>query len=145
MKRVHDHKEDANPLTGSPVLIGESQGPRRGGGRKRKASGLAREEPVPQRQRAPAPIPHRAEQVLAQPQTPRVYHQAASSEDIEEPHRRTSQHRQRVLYSQWANQRELLARQMDFVQGPDDEANLQRLSQNVDELRRLSQEARRGG
>jgi hypothetical protein len=58
--------------------------------------------------------------------------------------RRSSQQRQRQLYSQWANQREVIARQMDFVQSPDDEANLQRLSQNIEELRRLSQEARRG-
>lgn len=58
--------------------------------------------------------------------------------------RQRMQQRQRVIYSQWANQRELLARQMDFVTSPDDEANLSRLSQNIEELRRLSEEARRG-
>jgi hypothetical protein len=53
-------------------------------------------------------------------------------------------HRQRALYSQWANQRELLEFQMSAVRSPDDEAHLTRLSQNIEELKRLSQEARLG-
>ena len=58
--------------------------------------------------------------------------------------RKGSHHRQRVLYDQWANQRDMVARQMNYVQSPDDEAGLQQLSQNIAELRRLSQEAKRG-
>jgi hypothetical protein len=48
------------------------------------------------------------------------------------------------VYSQWNHQRQLLEFQMNSVTSPDDEANLQRLSQNIEELRRLSQQARTG-
>lgn len=143
MKRVHDHKEEPTSLTGSPDVTGESQGPRKTGGRKRKASGPIPEEPVAQRQMA-TPVAPAPAQALSMPQVgyqqvPALYQQIAPPP----ADTRKTQHRQR-LYSQWADQRELLARQMDFVRGPDDEANLHRLSQNIEELRRLSQEARRG-
>ncbi|KAK4546899.1 hypothetical protein LTR36_001631 [Oleoguttula mirabilis] len=144
MKRVHDHKEEPTSVTGSPDIAGDNQGQRRTGGRKRKASGSTLPEPVAQRQR-PMPSPPQRMQTVPLPQVeyqqgPEPYQQVEAGP---QPLRKT-QHKQRLLYSQWANQRELLARQMDFLQSPDDEANLQRLSQNINELRRLSQEARRG-
>ena len=129
MRRVHDHKEDLNSLTGSPVLAGESQGQTKvGSGRKRKASGPAGEEPIAHRQRSiPAPSQPQPPNSMPQPASghpvyPGGYQQVA----VDQQQSRKPQHRQRVIYSQWANQRELLARQMDFVQSPDDEANLQR-------------------
>lgn len=132
-----------------------SQSQRRTVGRKRKASGPITGEPVMQRQRndtTPAQLPSATPGEQAT--LPMVLPHAGYPEVVTGTYspaypapvplqRRDSQHRQRVLYSQWANQREVIARQMDFVQSPDDEANLQRLSQNIEELRRLSQEARR--
>jgi len=47
-------------------------------------------------------------------------------------------------YSQWANQRALMARNFDFIQSPEDEAGLALFDQNFHELRRLSDEARHG-
>lgn len=146
MKRVHDHKEEPTSLNGSPSMSGETQAPKRAGGRKRKASGPIAEEPALQRQRS-EPVPIQVTEPIVLPPSAGYSQPNVSYQHPDAGHhyqRRDSQHRQRVLYSQWANQRELLARQMDFVQGPDDEANLQRLSQNIEELRRLSQEARRG-
>ncbi|KAK0959666.1 hypothetical protein LTR91_020740, partial [Friedmanniomyces endolithicus] len=46
MKRVHDHKEEPESVTGSPVLGSTSQSQRRITGRKRKASGPIAGEPV---------------------------------------------------------------------------------------------------
>jgi len=144
MKRVHDHHDEPTSLTGSPVPASEPQIQKKAGGRKRKLSGSASTEPTAQRQRT-VTSPRQPSQVMPVPQVgfqqaPVLSQQVA----VGQQQLRKEQHRQRQLYSQWANQRELLARQMDFVQSPDDEANLQRLSQNIDELRRISQAARRG-
>ena len=173
MKRVHDHKDESTSVTGSPIL-GGPQSQRKVAGRKRKASGSTPVvEPVAQRQRSMqssqeplrvaspqiefqlganpqplggsyqhfAPLPNNGHP-HSQPQLQDLatYH----GSEMSDQQFRMSQHRQRVTYSQWTSQRDLLARQMDFVQSPDDEANLQRLSQNIHELRRLSDEVRRG-
>ncbi|KAK5136534.1 hypothetical protein LTR08_002878 [Meristemomyces frigidus] len=182
MKRVHDHKEEPVATTGSPAL-GDLQGQRKVGGRKRKASAPLPAEPVAQRQRfvqspqqplevAPViPLPQGGYQMGATlyshdgyqqdtaplPRTEFLHGHAPSSRDIHpqgpapfqqrdigNQQLRDPQHRQRVIHPQRANQRDLIARQGEFVQSPDDEANFQRLSQNMDELRRLSNEARRG-
>ena len=146
MKRVHDHKEDLHAMDGSPALGGSSK---RVSGRKRKASGPAADEPVSQRQRSqlpPVQVPQATQAVPmsypAYPLANMVYPQDVYSAPTEL--RKGSHQRQRVLYDQWANQRDMIARSMDFVQSPDDEAGLQQLSQNIAELRRLSQEAKRG-
>lgn len=47
-------------------------------------------------------------------------------------------------YSQWANQRAVMGRNFDFIQGPEDEAGLALFDQSFHELRRLSDEARHG-
>jgi hypothetical protein len=148
MKRVHDHKEELSSATGSP-LMDAPPGPRKAVGRKRKASGSLPNEPSMHRQRsASGQVSHSATPVTQQTQVggQRKLSHSSGPQDARPAMtpQRTSQQRQRQLYSQWANQREVIARQMDFVQSPDDEANLQRLSQNIEELRRLSQEARRG-
>ncbi|KAK1815093.1 hypothetical protein LTR12_010517 [Friedmanniomyces endolithicus] len=52
MKRVHDHKEEPESVTGSPAMGGTSQSQRRITGRKRKASGPIAGEPVLQRKRS---------------------------------------------------------------------------------------------
>ena len=156
MKRVHDHKEEPDSLVDSPFIAGETQGQRRGGGRKRKATGATPEEPAAQRQRPPVPMalpqpaqampqpavqgyPSYAEGMYASPGEG-LYMLPSEDQDMS----RTVQHRQRAIYSQWNHQRELITRQMDFVQSPDDEDNIERLRQNINVLRRLSEEARRG-
>ncbi|KAK3116099.1 hypothetical protein LTR53_003890 [Teratosphaeriaceae sp. CCFEE 6253] len=159
MKRVHDHQEELDNITGSPAM-GDAL-PRRTAGRKRKASGPPLGgEPMLQRQRTDNPaqviqpmhVNVRTAQSMAM--VPPEYPQASQGPFVApehhqvvpqpQPQRRESHYRQCQLYSQWASQREVIARQIDFVQSPDDEANLQQLSQNIEELRRLSQEARRG-
>jgi hypothetical protein len=47
-------------------------------------------------------------------------------------------------YSQWANQRAVMGRNFDFIQGPDDEAGLALFDQSFHELRRLSDGSRHG-
>jgi hypothetical protein len=47
-------------------------------------------------------------------------------------------------YSQWANQRAVMGRNFDFIQGPGDEAGLALFDQSFHELRRLSDGARHG-
>ena len=131
MKRVHDHKDEA------PAMIQDTQGSRKVANRKRKSPGSLSEESVAQRQKTqvmqqPTPPPMVMNVPVYGPQAP-VYHADTRNHN-----------RQRVIYSQWANQRELLEFQMNSVRSPDDEANLQRLSQNIEELRRLSHQARQG-
>lgn len=127
MKRVHDHKDEPSPAAqAKPASASQTQ--RKSSSRKRRAS-TASEEPAAQRVKVQASVPVAA---------------SGPAPDIAGHRQRSTQNRQRVLYSQWAQQRELVNFQMSSVQGPDDEANLQRLSQNIEELRRLSQEARQG-
>lgn len=133
MKRVHDHKEDQGSPIGSPVVV---EALKKTGGRKRKASASPVVEPPAQRHK-PMSLPPQPQGFF---QPPGYFPQPMY--EPEQP-RRDSQHRQRILYSQWNNQRELLAKQINVVQSPDDEGHLQRLSQNIEELRRLSSEARR--
>ncbi|TKA63222.1 hypothetical protein B0A55_11111 [Friedmanniomyces simplex] len=161
MKRVHDHKGEPESLGGSPAMGSASQSQRRINGRKRKASGPIAGEPMPQRNRSeytpvqvsqPMPMVPQTTQSIVLPYP--GYHPQASNGTFTppeqfyipnpQPQRRESHDRQLQLYSQWANQRDIITRQMDSVQSPDDEVNIQRLSQNIEELRRLSQEARRG-
>ncbi|KAK3673485.1 hypothetical protein LTR78_006719 [Recurvomyces mirabilis] len=146
MKRVHDHKEDIHAMDGSSAVVGSSK---RAGGRKRKASVPAADEPVAQRQMSqlpPVQIPVAQTVQMPYPAYPQAtmvpYPQEVYSAPAEP--RKGHHQRQRVLYTQWANQRDMVARQMDFVQSPDDEAGLQQLSHNIAELRRLSQDAKRG-
>ncbi|KAK3700704.1 hypothetical protein LTR37_015786 [Vermiconidia calcicola] len=133
MKRVHDHKEDQGSPIGSPVVV---EAPKKTGGRKRKASASPVVEPPAQRHK-PMSLPPQPQGFF---QPPGYFPQPMY--EPEQP-RRDSQYRQRILYSQWNNQRALLAKQINVVQSPDDEGHLQRLSQNIEELRRLSSEARR--
>lgn len=137
MRRVHDHKDEP---TNQEMPSSGSQ--RKSGGRKRRASSASDE---PAAQRVKVQPKREAVQMVAMPPTgsaPTVneYHDARSGLQRQ----RSDHSRQRVLYSQWAQQRDLINFQMSSVQGPDDEVNLQRLSQNIEELRRLSQQARQG-
>ncbi|EME87329.1 uncharacterized protein MYCFIDRAFT_212839 [Pseudocercospora fijiensis CIRAD86] len=135
MKRVHDHKDEPTQDRGSP------EG-RKTSGRKRKASGSVSEESPAQRpkiQRIPTPVSEPSP-VMAVPQATCVATDASYPED----YRAIQNRQQRAAYSQWANQRQLLEFSVTSVNGPQDEVNLQRLSQNVEELRRLSQQARHG-
>lgn len=135
MKRVHDHKDEPTQDRGSP------EG-RKASGRKRKATDSVCEEPSAQRpkiQQIPTPVSEPSP-VMAVPQTTYVATDGSYTEDYRTVHNR----QQRVAYSQWANQRQLLEFSMNSINGPQDEANLQQLSQNVEELRRLSQQARHG-
>ena len=167
MKRVHDHRDEPTSATGSPIL-GGPQSQRKVGGRKRKVSDSMPAGPVTQRQRsmqAPQEVlkvvspPHDGFQLDVTPHPQAGFYQNAMhlpnnghrhrQSLLQDPaiylgNEMSNQHRHRAAYSQWTNQRDLLARQMDFVQGPDDEANLQQLSQNIHEFRRLSEEVRRG-
>ncbi|CZT16656.1 uncharacterized protein RCC_02491 [Ramularia collo-cygni] len=140
MKRVHDHKDD--PSTGSQEKpTAGSQTQRKSGSRKRTASST-NEEPAAQRvkvQPAREPVP-----MVAAAPSPRTLECNDARSGIPRQRDNNNNNRQRVLYSQWAQQRELVNFQMSSVQGPDDEDNLQRLSQNIEELRRLSQQARQG-
>lgn len=141
MKRVHDHKEDATSSTGSPdIPSGEFEPPRRSTGRKRKAGSTPEEAPA-QRQRITAIPSHVLTNSAFPPAPPAAPQHHQVPVPFQQQQARRNQHRQRVI-SQWTNQRELLARQMHFIQSPDDENSLQRLSQNIEELRRLSEAAR---
>lgn len=138
MKRVHDHKEE--PANLGPA---ETQAPRKATGRKRKSPSSVSEEPAAQRQKTqhvqpPSPPtlvlpPNGYEQPMMPGYPPEANHFS-----------RRNQHRQRTIYSQWANQRDLLEFQMSSVRSPDDEAGLASISQNIEELRRLSHQARHG-
>ncbi|RMY89699.1 hypothetical protein D0862_10147 [Hortaea werneckii] len=150
MKRVHDHKEDSTSLTASPGPANDASNSRRPGGRKRKASGPSSTEPPAQRQKPlPSPPAQAPPAAALQRNTsypaPAPTSSAHQNDGQSQHHNRARKlHDRQRLYSQWANQRDLLTHQMGFVQSPDDEAHLLRLSQNLEELRRLSQEARRG-
>lgn len=144
MKRVHDHKEDPRAGTRSPSVT-NSQDKKSAASRKRKASEPAPLEPasqrpkttsasVPQPQVAPAP------QMYTVP--PQDYFSQPTSAYAVPMARRNQAHAR--VYHHWANQRDLIERQMGSVQSPDDEAGLARLTQNVEEFRRLSEVVRRG-
>ena len=143
MKRVHDHKEDIVSATVSPVLTAGTQTSKKSIGRKRKASRSPVLQPATQRSKA-TPVAQQHVQAIVVPKSGH-YQGAGHAHSVvyEEDYLRNDPHRQRLLYSQWANQRDLVAKQMDFVHSPDDEDSLHRLSQNIEQLRRLSQEARR--
>lgn len=131
MKRVHDHKEEPTQSFGASDV----QGPRKVAGRKRKAPASGKEEPAAQRPKL--------QPVQQQPSPPLSLASTGLPTPYAECNTAVQSDRQQI-YSQWANQRDLLKFQMSAVQSPDDEANLQRLSQNIEELRRLSQQARHG-
>lgn len=136
MRRVHDHKDDASDRSNSPVM-GESK---KVNGRKRKASNPQMSEPVSQRPRIIA-VPR--QQPLAM-HHPTVHVLPAHYQPLAEPHPHQELYQQRLIYDQWENQKAVLHRQVEFLQSPNDEASLNRLTQNVAEFRRLSEEARRG-
>ncbi|WPH02426.1 Hypothetical protein R9X50_00529000 [Acrodontium crateriforme] len=131
MKRVHDYKDTSETSSRkvSPDRMPESQ---KSGARKRKASTDA--PGSGSRAKKSGPFSSNGQQNASNAQI-------SSSDHIGE---RQNPSKQEQLYTKWANQKELLARQMSSVQSPDDEASLQRLSNDIQELRRLSQEARRG-
>jgi len=129
MKRVHDHKEE--PTQPSQ----DSQGQRKVAGRKRKAPSSSSSEPAPRRAKVQQATPE-AEKSAATI--------ATQGPVFPEYNIRQEPSRQRNIYSQWNQQKELLEFQLNTVKSPDDMANLQYLSQNVEELRRLSQQARHG-
>lgn len=139
MKRVHDHKEELTTL--GPA---EDLAPRKTVGRKRKSPSSVSDEPASQRQKTQhVQLPH-SPPPLALPSN--VYEQPMMPGYPPEANHfnRRNQHRQRTIYSQWANQRDLLEFQMSSVRSPDDEAGLASISQNIEELRRLSHQARHG-
>lgn len=142
MKRVHDHKEDPRAGTRSPS-VGNSQDKKAAAGRKRKASEPAPLESAAQRQRI-MPVSAQHAQVAPAQQVytvqPQEYYQQPTY--AVPTARRT--HAQSRVYHHWANQKDMIERQMGSVQSPDDEAALQRLTQHVEKFRRLSEEARRG-
>ncbi|KAK0254370.1 hypothetical protein LTS09_010490 [Friedmanniomyces endolithicus] len=162
MKRVHDHKEEPESATGSPDLGSTSQSQRRIIGRKRKASGPIAGEPVLQRKRSeytpvqisqpiPAAVQTAQSMVLPQagyplpqasngPFTPPEYYPPPALQ----PQRVQPDHRQRQLYPQWTDQQDITTRQMDAVQNPEHEVSNHWLSEHIAELRRPSEEARRG-
>ncbi|KXL51277.1 MAG: hypothetical protein FE78DRAFT_66190 [Acidomyces sp. 'richmondensis'] len=143
MKRVHDHNEAQTSLTGSPFLDGKLQ--TRRAGRKRKVQDSPDLEPDAQR---PKTIPGQDQQ---QPRCSLPLYAGfvpGSTPQYlvikQDQQRCQSIHQRQQFVSQWQTQRDAIAKQMERVQSPDDEANLQELSQSVQKLRRLSQEARRG-
>lgn len=142
MKRVHDHKEDLRAGTRSPIVASPLDR-KAAASRKRKASEPTSLEPAAQRQRimsTSAPQPQSAPVPQAYAHQPTEY---PTQPVYAMPAARRSPAQSRV-YHHWANQRDLIERQMGSVHSPDDEAGLQRLAQNVDEFRRLSEVVRRG-
>ena len=127
MKRVHDHKEEPQHDRAA------DHGARKPVSRKRKASPTS-DEPAARRMKSlPAQVMNVPQE--AYPVQVPVYPDQAYSRD---------QGVQRNMYSQWNHQKQLVEFQMNTLSSPDDHANLDRLSQNVEELRRLSQQARHG-
>lgn len=119
MKRVHDHKDEPSQDRGSPEN-------RKIAGRKRKAPSSISDAPAAQRpkvQRIPTPVSEPSP-VMTVP---------SATFGPADP-----------VYSQWANQRQIVEFSMNSVSGPRDELNLQRFSHNVEEFRRLSEQARLG-
>ncbi|CAK4032502.1 Hypothetical predicted protein [Lecanosticta acicola] len=128
MKRVHDHQDERSQSFRAP----ESRG--KAAGRKRKA-GAASHEAAAQRQK----VQHVQQPTPSRTMSPGGFAQQAPM--FQEP--RHDPLRQRQIYSQWNNQPELLEFQQNSLR-PDDEASFQYFSQNVDDLRHLSHEARQG-
>ncbi|KAK0794663.1 hypothetical protein LTR38_009160 [Friedmanniomyces endolithicus] len=160
MKRVHDHKEEPESATGSPVLGSTSQSQRRITGRKRKASGPIAGEPPVQRKRSEytpfqVPQPTQAATRVSQSMVPSYTEYPLHSNgpftppehfplSAQQPQRiQPDHHRQRQLYPQWTNQ--LVGhQQMDPVQSPEDGVSYYRPGKDIEEVRRLSQGAGRG-
>lgn len=127
MKRVHDHRDEQ----ATPSQLHEP-GSRQTGSRKRKASSpVVSEVSVPARKvvRLQQPSPPLSLPPGGSIQAPTAFPELANSQQNE--------HRQGIIYAQWANQRELLEFQINMVHGPGDEANLSRTSQNIGESRRV--------
>jgi hypothetical protein len=164
MKRVHDHREDTSTGLPSPgVANADLSGQKKAAGRKRKAPSTPTSDPVMQKRKmSPHVVPQTpvqstllpqqdAMQAPAQPES-HVYASSSyswptASQDLQysvQAPPRTHELPRNDRYSQWANQRALTARNFDFVQSPDDEAGMALFDQNFQELRRLSNEARRG-
>jgi len=164
MKRVHDHKEEPESATGSPVLGSTSQSQRWITGRKRKASGPIAGEPPVQRKRSeytpvqvsqPTQAATRVSQSMVPPHTEYPLHPQTSNGPCTPPEhfllsaqqlqRIQPDPRQHQLHPQWTNQRGYVAtRQTDAVQSPEHAASFYRLGEDVEESRRLSQGAGRG-
>lgn len=141
MKRVHDHKDSPSAASQErSTSRSTSQAPRKPSSRKRRASSASDE---PAAQRVKVQPTRESVQVAPSGATPPMPEYLDTHAGIQRQ-QKNNHTRQRVLYSQWAQQRELVNFQMSSVQGPDDEVNLQLLSQNIEELRRLSQQARQG-
>ena len=139
MRRVHGHEYGSGSSTANPVVDDDSQGPKKIAGRKRKASASPTVEPATERPEAMRLRPQQSQATQGMYLQGPVYFQ----QPVYAPGQpRGVQHQQR-LYTQWANQRDLLAKQANFVASPEDDVSLERLSQNIEEFRRLSAEARR--
>lgn len=132
MKRVHDHREE-QPTLGQL----HSPGSRQAGARKRKASGPV-DEPCRQ--------PRKSLRVQQpSPPLPSGAFTLGPAPFQESTHGPGEDNRQRLIYSQWANQHELLKFQMmSAPYGSVDQANVQRLTQNIDDLRRRSDDSNQG-
>jgi hypothetical protein len=159
MKRVHDHREDNGSGLPSP---GTANADRKIAGRKRKAPSSTESPPMAQRQKI---SPQVTQQALG-PRTMSLPHDALPmpvqvrsdvypSEGFPWPAAApTFSYPAQVSmaqelpsndrYSQWANQRAVMGRNFDFIQGPGDEAGLALFDQSFHELRRLSDGARHG-
>lgn len=141
MKRVHDHKAD--PIQD---VVDAKGGSRKASSRKRKASGSVAEEPGTRRQKTtPSGLPSPGHSVASIPYSQQPFAVAPElSHGVKSQYGNYDGRRQSHAYSQWNQQKQLLEYQMSSVTSPDDEASLQRLNQNIEEFRRLSQKARHG-
>jgi len=159
MKRVHDHREDNGSGLPSP---GTANADRKIAGRKRKAPSSTESPPTAQRQKI---SPQVTQQALG-PRTMSLPHDAfpmpvqvrsdvypsegfpwpAAAPTFSYPAQVSMAQElpSNDRYSQWANQRAVMGRNFDFIQGPGDEAGLALFDQSFHELRRLSDGARHG-
>lgn len=143
MKRVHDHKDGPTSFTGSPLLDGKLH--TRRVGRKRKAPESPDLDPDAQRRKTISGHEQQQTHCPFPLYTGFVPVSAPQYTSIAEDQRRRQRFHQRPqFFPQWNIQRDVIARQAGFVQSPDEEASLQQLSQDVEELRRFSQEGRTG-
>jgi hypothetical protein len=159
MKRVHDHREENGSGLPSPGTASMDMSQRKIAGRKRKAPSSTESPPMAQRQKISPQIPQQVsgprlhQEAFPMPVQTRSdmypsegYPWPAAAPTFSYPAQVSMAQElpRNDRYSQWANQRAVMGRNFDYIQGPEDEAGLALFDQSFHELRRLSDGARHG-
>jgi hypothetical protein len=136
MKRVHDHREDTSTGLPSPETAHADSTVKKTAGRKRKAPSSTTSDPVMQKRKTTPQVashtpvqgpllPH--QDVLQAPAQTDAHLYASSgyqwptvSQNLQYTVPRTQELPSNDRYPQWADQRAMATRNLDFVQSPED-------------------------